>query len=166
MAEETEDGLRVSNLQLSLVDELLADAEEQNITPEFHQKRERLKNLKDIVQQPVPQGFTGELRPYQQAGLDWLHFLREYGFGGILADDMGLGKTIQMLAFLQSLRERPAGHKQPTGHKPAVPNRVRCAAGRPQESADQLAARVRQVHARPAHPGIYGQLSRQEHRDV
>ncbi len=106
MAEETKDGLRVSNVQLSLVDELLADAEEQNIVPEFRQKRERLKNLKDIVPQPVPQGFTGELRSYQKAGLDWLHFLREYGFGGILADDMGLGKTIQMLAFLQSQREQ------------------------------------------------------------
>ncbi|NOY99468.1 MAG: DEAD/DEAH box helicase family protein [Chloroflexi bacterium] len=106
MAEETEDGLRVSNVQLSLVDELLADAEEQNIAPEFHQKRERLKNLKDIAPQPVPKGFTGKLRPYQKAGLDWLHFLREYGFGGILADDMGLGKTIQMLAFLQSQREQ------------------------------------------------------------
>jgi len=54
----------------------------------------------------VPAGFVGELRPYQVSGLEWLHFLHEYGFGGCLADDMGLGKTIQLLAFLQSLREQ------------------------------------------------------------
>ncbi len=106
MAEETEGGMRVSDLQLSLVDELLEDAGQSNIPPEFFEKRERLKGFKDIKPQPIPRGFTGELRPYQKAGLDWLHFLKEYGFGGILADDMGLGKTIQVLAFLQSQRER------------------------------------------------------------
>ena len=41
-----------------------------------------------------------ELRPYQQDGLNWLQFLREYELGGILADDMGLGKTVQALAHL------------------------------------------------------------------
>ena len=48
----------------------------------------------------TPTTFKGELRPYQQHGLDWLQFLREHGFGGILADDMGLGKTVQTLANL------------------------------------------------------------------
>jgi len=106
LAQETEDGLRVSDLQLSLLDELLAEAETQNIAPEFHARRERLKSFERIVEQPLPQGLRGELRPYQKSGYDWLHFLREYGFGGILADDMGLGKTIQALAFLLSLKER------------------------------------------------------------
>jgi non-specific serine/threonine protein kinase len=106
LAEETEDGLRVSNLQLSLLDELLADAETKNIAPEFHARRKRLKSFKRIVEQPLPHGFRGELRPYQKSGYDWLHFLHEYGFGGILADDMGLGKTVQALVFLLSLKER------------------------------------------------------------
>ncbi len=44
------------------------------------------------------------LRDYQQHGLNWLNFLHEYRFGGILADDMGLGKTLQALAFLQKLK--------------------------------------------------------------
>ena len=106
MAEETDGGMRISDLQLSLVDELLEDAGQTNIPKEFFEKRERLKGFEDIKPQTVPAGFTGELRPYQKAGLDWLHFLKDYGFGGILADDMGLGKTVQVLAFLQSQREQ------------------------------------------------------------
>jgi SNF2 family DNA or RNA helicase len=47
-----------------------------------------------------PEGFAAVLRPYQQQGLDWLQFLREYELAGILADDKGLGKTIQTLAHL------------------------------------------------------------------
>ena len=46
------------------------------------------------------------MRPYQKHGYDWLHFLNEYKFGGILADDMGLGKTVQVLAYLQSQQEQ------------------------------------------------------------
>ena len=58
-----------------------------------------------------PQGFCGELRPYQQRGFSWLVYLRSCGFGGCLADDMGLGKTIQALAFL--MHEKENGEKHP-----------------------------------------------------
>ncbi|RYL23028.1 DEAD/DEAH box helicase [Acinetobacter piscicola] len=65
--------------------------------------------LNQCYQQQIatPQGFRGELRPYQQQGLGWLQFLRETHHGGILADDMGLGKTAQTLAHL--LIEKQAG---------------------------------------------------------
>ncbi len=53
-----------------------------------------------------PKSLQAELRPYQQEGLNWLQFLREYGFGGILADEMGLGKTIQTLAHLLVEKEK------------------------------------------------------------
>ncbi len=56
---------------------------------------------------PSPAGLQATLRPYQQAGLDWLQLLGRHGFGGILADDMGLGKTVQALAHL--LAEKDAG---------------------------------------------------------
>lgn len=56
---------------------------------------------------PTPQGFHGELRPYQQQGLAWLQFLAQTEHGGILADDMGLGKTAQTLAHI--LMEKQAG---------------------------------------------------------
>ena len=41
------------------------------------------------------------LRPYQVAGYQWLNYLRDIKWGGILADDMGLGKTVQALSFLE-----------------------------------------------------------------
>ncbi len=61
----------------------------------------RLKDFSGIATVLPAPTFRAVLRPYQQAGLDWLQFLREYGLAGILADDMGLGKTVQTLAHLQ-----------------------------------------------------------------
>ncbi len=57
---------------------------------------------------PTPEGFAGELRPYQERGLGWLAFLGELGLGACLADDMGLGKTAQLLALLVDERARSA----------------------------------------------------------
>ncbi|MGY6586745.1 MAG: SNF2-related protein [Wenzhouxiangella sp.] len=67
----------------------------------------RLADFERIDPLPAPNGLDAELRAYQQFGLGWLQFLREFGFGGILADDMGLGKTIQTLAHIQA--EKAAG---------------------------------------------------------
>ncbi|WP_262965015.1 DEAD/DEAH box helicase [Methylobacter psychrophilus] len=67
----------------------------------------KLKNFTGIQDVVLPVNFQAELRHYQQAGLNWLQFLREYKFSGILADDMGLGKTIQTLAHL--LLEKQSG---------------------------------------------------------
>ncbi|BCJ43862.1 helicase HelZ [Actinoplanes ianthinogenes] len=53
---------------------------------------------------PTPIGFQGALRPYQERGLSWLHFLSRLGLGGILADDMGLGKTAQTISLLLTER--------------------------------------------------------------
>ncbi|OLN24143.1 ATP-dependent helicase [Domibacillus antri] len=61
---------------------------------------ERLKSASDIPLLPAPEALQGELRPYQQAGMSWLLFLRECGFGACLADDMGLGKTVQLISYL------------------------------------------------------------------
>jgi non-specific serine/threonine protein kinase len=107
MAEEVADGhLRVADYHLPLLDPLLDDAIQVQASADFAERQQRLRDFQRIEPQPVPAGFIGELRPYQKAGLDWLHFLHHYGFGGCLADDMGLGKTIQVLALLQSLREQ------------------------------------------------------------
>jgi SNF2-related domain/SNF2 Helicase protein/Helicase conserved C-terminal domain len=74
------------------VEELLAGLPDDRITP-----------------LPEPEGFVGNLRPYQQRGLGWLAFLQRIGLGGCLADDMGLGKTAQLLALLA--HERQGGAK-------------------------------------------------------
>ena len=52
----------------------------------------------------VTKSFRAKLRDYQHAGFNWLHFMKNAGFGALLADDMGLGKTIQILALLDFLR--------------------------------------------------------------
>ncbi|MEB3232580.1 MAG: DEAD/DEAH box helicase [Leptolyngbyaceae bacterium] len=54
---------------------------------------------------PTPDGFKGELRPYQVRGMSWLQFLVQWGLGACLADDMGLGKTVQLIALLLHLKE-------------------------------------------------------------
>ncbi|HET8997966.1 MAG TPA: DEAD/DEAH box helicase [Acetobacteraceae bacterium] len=51
----------------------------------------------------------GTLRPYQRAGVQWLHLLSGLGLGACLADDMGLGKTIQVLSLLLLERRRNQG---------------------------------------------------------
>ena len=44
------------------------------------------------------------LRPYQLAGVQWLHLLAKLRLGACLADDMGLGKTIQVISLLLVLK--------------------------------------------------------------
>jgi superfamily II DNA or RNA helicase len=69
---------------------------------------ERLNHPAKLEPVPVPAGFVGQLRPYQERGLAWLAFLRRFGAGACLADDMGLGKTIQLIALLLHEREGDA----------------------------------------------------------
>ncbi len=70
----------------------------------------KLNNFDGIKTVNPPKGLEIELRDYQQLGLNWLQFLREYQFSGVLADDMGLGKTVQTLAHL--LLEKQQGRMQ------------------------------------------------------
>ncbi len=52
------------------------------------------------------------LRPYQQAGVQWLWWLYNLRLGGCLADDMGLGKTIQVLALLLLIKYHSSEEKK------------------------------------------------------
>ncbi|HEY9843101.1 MAG TPA: DEAD/DEAH box helicase, partial [Candidatus Obscuribacterales bacterium] len=71
--------------------------------------------LKDLLDQllgnkafalcPLPDGFKGTLRPYQERGWSWLQFLHTWGLGSCLADDMGLGKTPQTLTRILAARQ-------------------------------------------------------------
>ncbi len=106
LGEEAGDSLRLSNHHLTMLDQLLAESDRVRLDDEFIRRRQRLKDFSGITRQGLPDGFVGELRPYQTFGLDWLYFLHDFGFGGCLADDMGLGKTVQVLVLLQSLKEK------------------------------------------------------------
>jgi non-specific serine/threonine protein kinase len=97
--------LRLQKHHAILLSDLLADADEGDADAQFGDMVTRLRSFKSITEHAVPAVLESVLRPYQKHGFDWLHFLREYGAGGCIADDMGLGKTVQVLAFLQSLRE-------------------------------------------------------------
>ena len=60
----------------------------------------KLQDFRGIAVIKPPAGLKTQLRDYQRQGLNWLQFLRQYQFNGILADDMGLGKTVQALTHL------------------------------------------------------------------
>ena len=105
MAEESGDGLRLASSQVTLLDQLLMEGDRIQADEEFGRRRDNLRRFSEIEPRELPVGLKANLRPYQKAGFDWLHFLHEYGFGGCLADDMGTGKTLQTLALLQSFSE-------------------------------------------------------------
>ena len=117
LGEAEGDHLRFRSVQAALLDAWLADEPAPaTCDAAFERARERLRGFAGVEPAQAPPGFQGELRPYQHAGLGWLHFLRDFGFGGCLADDMGLGKTVQVLALLESrreLRERRPEEKLP-----------------------------------------------------
>lgn len=104
-SEEHDDGLglKLKKHHLALVQELDNDSLAKVV---IDRKLESLKDFESIEDFPLPINFNGTLRPYQKAGYNWLHFLRNFKFGGCLADDMGLGKTIQTLALLQYHKEQ------------------------------------------------------------
>jgi superfamily II DNA or RNA helicase len=80
-----------------------------------NQLRDRIKEMatiQEVNEYPIPEGLQAELRAYQKQGYNWMGFLQEHHFGGILADDMGLGKTLQALSLM--LREKENGATQPS----------------------------------------------------
>jgi superfamily II DNA or RNA helicase len=65
-----------------------------------------LRDPAQLAQLDPGAALKATLRPYQQAGVRWLHLLSSLGLGACLADDMGLGKTMQVLALLLVMRAR------------------------------------------------------------
>ncbi|HHW36314.1 MAG TPA: ATP-dependent helicase [Bacillales bacterium] len=65
----------------------------------------QLHNITSIPSITIPNSLHGELRAYQKQGMEWLVFLRKFGFGACLADDMGLGKTVQMITYFLYIKE-------------------------------------------------------------
>ncbi|MEM1023897.1 MAG: DEAD/DEAH box helicase [Myxococcota bacterium] len=93
--------LRFASGQALLLDALVRAADiELEVDDRYARRQAELSGTRQVEAQHEPDGFEGELRPYQREGLGWLEFLDRLGLGGCLADDMGLGKTVQVLALL------------------------------------------------------------------
>ena len=109
VGEGKNDKLRLSKYHLSVIDDLYERRDEEEISFTLDAKYERLREFKNIPETVPPQEVAGILRPYQVAGFQWLNYLNDVGWGGILADDMGLGKTVQALSMIDHFKKTTGG---------------------------------------------------------
>ncbi len=98
--------LKVDKFQIGLLSELESIASERQSDEEWDKILKKISSFKGVKSQRIPKEIKGTLRGYQKEGVNWLCFLNDFNFGGILADDMGLGKTLQTLAFLAILKKK------------------------------------------------------------
>ena len=105
-AEVKKNKLKVSTKLFSLVDELFEEIDDEKVRGYIEEKKQKLLNFEKIQAQPLPKGIKASLRHYQEDGYNWLCFLDEFQWGGILADDMGLGKTLQVITFLKHVLKK------------------------------------------------------------
>lgn len=96
--------MKLSKYHFSVIEELYLQRDEQELFFKLEEKYEKIKDNHTIKPIAAPKHLQSVLRPYQESGFQWLNYLREVQWGGILADDMGLGKTIQTLSFLHHLK--------------------------------------------------------------
>jgi non-specific serine/threonine protein kinase len=99
------DKLRLSKYHMSVIDELYENRNEEEMSFALDEKYERLREFKNIPEIAAPDSLQSVLRPYQLSGYQWLSYLNDVGWGGILADDMGLGKTVQALSMLNYYKD-------------------------------------------------------------
>ena len=100
------DKLKLSRYHLSVIDELYENRNEEELTIQLEEKYHRIREVDKIKEIEAPINLQRILRPYQVAGYQWLNYLHEVNWGGILADDMGLGKTVQALSFIQHFNDK------------------------------------------------------------
>ena len=100
------DSLKLSRYHLSVVDELYETRDEEELIVQLEEKYEKLRQFNKIKEIEPPYHLKMILRPYQVAGYQWLNYLTDINWGGILADDMGLGKTVQALSFIEHYKDQ------------------------------------------------------------
>ena len=99
------DTLKLSRYHLSVVDELYETRDEEELMVQLEEKYQTLRQFNQIKEIEPSAHLKPILRPYQVAGYQWLNYLKDIRWGGILADDMGLGKTVQALSFMEYFRK-------------------------------------------------------------
>ncbi|MBA3816488.1 MAG: DEAD/DEAH box helicase [Parachlamydiaceae bacterium] len=97
------DSIKINKSRIGSLASLFETQPGLRVDASLKQIKEKLECFDGISTALPGSSFKGTLRPYQQEGLNWLSFLFEFGFHGLLADDMGLGKTVQVLAFISRL---------------------------------------------------------------
>lgn len=111
VGEGNTNNLKLSRYHLSVVDELYETRDEEELVVQLEEKYENLRQFNQIKEIEPPYHLRMVLRPYQVAGYQWLNYLKDIKWGGILADDMGLGKTVQALSFLEYCRHEQGNIK-------------------------------------------------------
>ncbi len=96
--------LKINKYHFSIIDELYEKKDDDEVQFELEEKFKKIKAHHSINAVAPPTHLKNILRPYQEFGFNWLNYMYEVGWGGILADDMGLGKTLQALTFLFHLK--------------------------------------------------------------
>ncbi|MDG5471214.1 DEAD/DEAH box helicase [Jeotgalibacillus sp. ET6] len=114
MADAKKRGIRMRDLLEQELDQAAGheiESEEDDLRIQYQLNRsmkamlDTLNDVGKIPLIPAPEELLGTLRPYQQQGYSWMHFLRTNHFGACLADDMGLGKTIQLISYMLHVKK-------------------------------------------------------------
>lgn len=105
------DTLKLTRFHLGVIDELYETRDEEELMVQLEEKYENLKEFNKIKEIEPPERLKNVLRPYQVSGYQWLNYLKDIQWGGILADDMGLGKTVQALSFLKHYKKEKGNIK-------------------------------------------------------
>jgi len=90
--------------QAGRIQELLDQVGKAHVSDGAKDLFKKLHDVDEIKVVKKPRNLKAQLRPYQEQGFQWLHFLHDIASGGILADDMGLGKTVQTIALMLSVK--------------------------------------------------------------
>lgn len=99
------ENIKLSKHHLAILESVMSLASKADMDSNVKKVLTSFRNFDKIKPATVSKKVKATLRHYQKAGFDWLNFLREFEFNGILADDMGLGKTLQALTMLQKVSE-------------------------------------------------------------
>ncbi|MCB1180452.1 MAG: DEAD/DEAH box helicase [Chlamydiia bacterium] len=97
--------VNLSTMEFLRLDAAFGFLAPETTAPEGGLTRRLLNELRNFYTPYFPnlKGLKSDLRPYQQAGLNWLWFLYQNDLAGILCDEMGLGKTHQTMALLAAV---------------------------------------------------------------
>jgi SNF2 family DNA or RNA helicase len=99
--------IQIPKINFSAVETIFETEQiDEKVAAELSVYRQRFADFSSIQDIQVPSSLKATLRSYQKSGLNWLNFLDDFNFGGVLADDMGLGKSIQIIAFILLQREK------------------------------------------------------------